>query len=67
VHEARAEYFILNGIYDRAQIQLRNALKLAQGSSPHGVARRADDMRFWNKYPDDERTEWHPLPYTSKR
>jgi predicted Zn-dependent protease len=30
VHEARAEYFILNGVYDRAQIQLRNALKLAQ-------------------------------------
>jgi len=33
VHEARAEYFILNGVYDRAQIQLRNALKLAQGNS----------------------------------
>lgn len=32
VHEARAEYFILNGVYDRAQIQLRNALKLTQGS-----------------------------------
>lgn len=33
VHEARAEYFILNGIYDRAQIQLRNALKLTQGNA----------------------------------
>ncbi len=32
VHEARAEYFILNGIYDKAQIQLRNALKLSRGS-----------------------------------
>ncbi len=32
VHEARAEYFILNGVYDRAQVQLRNALKLAEGS-----------------------------------
>lgn len=32
VHEARAEYFILNGVYDRAQIQLRNALKLAKGN-----------------------------------
>ncbi|RYZ89406.1 MAG: tetratricopeptide repeat protein, partial [Moraxellaceae bacterium] len=32
VHEARAEYFILNGVYDKAQIQLRNALKLAKGS-----------------------------------
>lgn len=33
VHEARAEYFILNGVYDRAQIQLRNALKLTEGNS----------------------------------
>lgn len=32
VHEARAEYFILNGVYDRAQIQLRNALKLTKGN-----------------------------------
>lgn len=31
VHEARAEYFIANGIYDKAQIQLRNAIKLAKG------------------------------------
>jgi predicted Zn-dependent protease len=33
VHEARAEYFILNGVYDRAQTQLRNALKLAEGNA----------------------------------
>jgi predicted Zn-dependent protease len=33
VHEARAEYFILNGIYDRAQIQLRNALKMTEGNA----------------------------------
>lgn len=33
VHEARAEYFILNGIYDRAQIQLRNALKLTDDNA----------------------------------
>lgn len=32
VHEARAEYFILNGIYDAAMIQLRNALKLADSN-----------------------------------
>lgn len=32
VHEARAEYFILNGIYDAAMVQLRNALKLAEGN-----------------------------------
>lgn len=29
VHRARAEYFILNGIYDRAERQLRNALQLS--------------------------------------
>lgn len=32
VHEARAEYFILNGIYDAAMVQLRNALKLADNN-----------------------------------
>ncbi|BFM14959.1 M48 family metalloprotease [Maricurvus nonylphenolicus] len=32
VHQARAEYFILNGVYDKAQQQLRNALKLSQGN-----------------------------------
>ena len=34
VHEARAEYYILNGVYDRAQIQLRNALKLVKDDFP---------------------------------
>lgn len=28
VHKARAEYFLLKGIYDKAEIQLRNALRL---------------------------------------
>ncbi len=32
VHEARAEYFILNGVYDKALKQLKNALKLAKDS-----------------------------------
>jgi len=32
VHQARAEYFILNGVYDKAQKQLRNALKLSRAS-----------------------------------
>ncbi len=35
VHQARAEYFILNGVYDRAAIQLRNALKLTKGDHYH--------------------------------
>ncbi|MGQ9425523.1 M48 family metalloprotease [Gilvimarinus sp. F26214L] len=30
VHRARAEYYILNGIYDHAERQLRNALRLAE-------------------------------------
>ncbi|BFM06666.1 M48 family metalloprotease [Halioxenophilus aromaticivorans] len=30
LHQARAEYFILNGIYDKARVQLDNALKLAK-------------------------------------
>lgn len=32
VHESRAEYFIANGIYDKAQIHLRNAIKLSKGN-----------------------------------
>ncbi len=31
VHQARAEYFILNGVFDQARKQLRYALKLVQG------------------------------------
>lgn len=30
VHRARAEYFILNGVYDRAERQLRNALRMSE-------------------------------------
>ena len=32
VHRARAEYFILNGVYDKAQKQINNGLKLAKGN-----------------------------------
>ncbi|WP_246124881.1 M48 family metalloprotease [Exilibacterium tricleocarpae] len=32
VHRARAEYFILNGVYDKALQQLNNALKLSRGN-----------------------------------
>ena len=45
VHEARAEYFILNGIYDRAQIQLRNALKLS-GDSFHRTALLEERLKY---------------------
>ena len=37
VHEARAEYFILNGTYDKAIHQLQNALKLS-GNNYHQTA-----------------------------
>lgn len=32
LHESRAEYFIANGIYDKAQVQLRSAIKMAKGN-----------------------------------
>ena len=32
VHRARAEYFILNGIFDKAQRQLQNAIKLSKNN-----------------------------------
>ncbi len=32
LHESRAEYFIANGIYDKAQVQLRSAVKMAKGN-----------------------------------
>lgn len=36
VHKARAEYFILLGIYEKAEIQLRNALRLIEDdNNPH--------------------------------
>lgn len=55
VHRARAEYFILNGVYDKAQQQLRNALKLAKGNVQENaiieermkyVEREMQDMRY---------------------
>ncbi len=39
VHKARAEYFILNGVFDKAEIQLRNALRLIDQSDFQGKAR----------------------------
>lgn len=39
VHKARAEYFMLLGIYDKAEIQLRNALQLLKKDDFQGRAR----------------------------
>lgn len=39
VHKARAEYFILNGVFDKAEIQLRNALRLMDKDDFQGRAR----------------------------
>lgn len=38
VHRARSEYFILNGMYDKAEIQLRNALRLTDKEDIRGNA-----------------------------
>ncbi|WP_041523429.1 M48 family metalloprotease [Gilvimarinus agarilyticus] len=45
VHEARAEYFIQVGIYDRAMVQLRNALKLAKNDR-HRSAILQERLRY---------------------
>jgi predicted Zn-dependent protease len=45
VHEARAEYFIQVGVYDRAIVQLRNALKLAKNDS-HRTAILQERLRY---------------------
>jgi predicted Zn-dependent protease len=45
VHSARAEYYILNGIYDRAQEQLQNALKLSHGNY-HQTALLEERLRY---------------------
>lgn len=39
VHRARAEYFILIGIYNKAEIQLRNAIKLTDSKDFQAQAR----------------------------
>lgn len=47
LHRARAEYFILNGIYDSAEKQLNNALRLAEKDSHTAelVAHRLEEVR----------------------
>lgn len=54
VHEARAEYFILNGVYDRAQIQLRNALKLTQGNF-HRTALLEERLKYVERQRQEHR------------
>ncbi|HEY7774648.1 MAG TPA: M48 family metalloprotease [Marinagarivorans sp.] len=47
VHKARAEYFILLGIYEKAEIQLRNGLKLIDGNDheKHRLEQRLAHVR----------------------
>lgn len=45
VHEARAEYFIQIGVYDRAIVQLRNALRLAKNDH-HRSAILQERLRY---------------------
>lgn len=54
VHEARAEYFILNGIYDRAQTQLRNALKLTDGNA-YRTALLQERVKYVERLQHDQR------------
>ncbi len=39
VHTARAEYFLLNGLYDKAIIQLKNARNLVDKKDKHSIAK----------------------------
>ncbi|WP_018415503.1 M48 family metalloprotease [Teredinibacter turnerae] len=45
VHVARAEYFKLNGLYDKAEIQLTNAMRLTSSKSPQARARLEEQLR----------------------
>ncbi len=45
VHEARAEYFIQTGIYDRAMVQLRHGLKLSK-SNDYKTALLTERLRY---------------------
>lgn len=45
VHTARAEYFILNGLYDKALIQLKNARNLAE-KDKHEQARIDQRLKY---------------------
>lgn len=45
VHEARAEYFILTGIYDKAMVQLRHALKRSEENF-HRTALLTERLRY---------------------
>lgn len=45
VHLARAEYFKLNGLFDKAEIQLQNALKLVNSSDDMTRAKIQQNLR----------------------
>lgn len=51
VHKARAEYFILMGVYDKAILQLRNALKLSK--SDYNNALLKERLRYVEKLQAD--------------
>ncbi len=54
VHEARAEYYLLNGIFDKAQHQLQNALRLVKGNY-HKTALLEERLRQVKQMQDDSK------------
>lgn len=51
VHKARAEYFILTGVYDKAILQLRNALKLSKSDYDNALLK--ERLRYVEKLQAD--------------
>jgi|GEM_PF-7026760 len=45
VHMARAEYFKLNALFDKAEIQLSNALKLVASDDQHTRAKIQQELK----------------------
>jgi predicted Zn-dependent protease len=45
VHKARAEYFLLVGLFDKAEIQLKNALALLEEDDRHDKARITERLK----------------------
>ena len=53
VHKARAEYFILVGLFDKAEIQLKNARALLEEKDVQGLARIDERLKDVNELRED--------------
>ena len=54
VHSARAEYFMLNGLYDKAIIQLKNA-RLLRAEDKHALAKIDERLKHARRLRDTGR------------